>query len=180
MNLKQTTLLWAWILLLPVNRAAFGQAAGTPRVILPAAAPAAPTVTILTAATGALVRSLGAGNSSLDLGPVSYFKGTSTPGESSQKNPGALVITTRFALKVDCPGSPAWSQVNVTMSRPDAAASHAIAIDGITVGSAAQTLAQSMPCGSSSEHQLDMEVPVSTPAGSIASNVAFVATLRTR
>jgi hypothetical protein len=53
-----------------------------------------------------------------------------------------------------------------------------MAIDGITVESSAQLLAQSMPCGSSTEHRLDMEVPVSTPAGPIGSTVAFEATLR--
>ena len=50
-------------------------------------------------------------------------------------------------------------------------------IDGTTVGPAAQTLVQSMPCGSGGEHRLDVEVPVSAPAGSIGSTVAFVATL---
>ena len=135
-------------------------------------------ITILAAATGALVRTQAAGNASLDLGRVSYFKGTSAPGQSRQKNFRSFVISTRFALKVDCPGSPASSQVNVTMSRLDAAASHAIAIDGISVGSAAQTLVQSMPCGSGGEHRLDVEVPVTTPAGSIGSTVAFVATLK--
>jgi len=135
-------------------------------------------ITILAAATGALVRTQAAGNASLDLGRVSYFKGTSAPGQSRQKNFRSFVISTRFALKVDCPGSAASSQVNVTMSRLDAAASHAIAIDGTPVGPAAQTLVQSMPCGSGGEHRLDVEVPVSTPAGSIGSTVAFVATLK--
>jgi hypothetical protein len=65
----------------------------------------------------------------------------------------------------------------VTMTRLVAAASHAITIDGTTVGSAAQTLVQSMPCGSGGEHRLDVEVPVATPAGSIGSTVAFAATL---
>jgi hypothetical protein len=60
----------------------------------------------------------------------------------------------------------------------DAAPSHAIAIDGTTLGYAAQPLVQSMPCGSAGEHRLDLEVPVSTPAGSIGSTVAFQATLR--
>jgi hypothetical protein len=167
------------MLALLVNRAAFGQPAGAARAITSVVAPpAAPTVTILAAATGALVRSQAAGNASLDLGPVSYFRGTSAPGESRKKNSRSFVISTRFALKVDCPGSSASSQVNVTISRLDAAASHSITIDGTTVGSAAQTLAQSMPCGSSGEHRLDVEVPVSTPAGSIGSTVAFVATLK--
>jgi hypothetical protein len=170
---------WVWMLLLVANRAAFGQPAGGPRTITPiVAAPSAPMITILAAATGALVRSQAAGNASLDLGRVSYFKATSAPGESSRKNYGSFVISTRFALKVDCPGSSSSSQVNVTMSRLDAAASHAITIDGSTLGSAPQTLVQSMPCGSGGEHRLEVEVPVSTPAGSIGSTVAFVATLK--
>jgi hypothetical protein len=178
MNSKHSALFRVLTLALLANGAAFGQPAGAPRTITPVpAAPTAPTITILSAATGALVRSLGASNASLDLGRISYFKGTSVPGESSRKNPGALVISTKFALKVDCPGSSTSSQVNVTVSRVDAAVSYAISIDGTKLGSAAQPLAP-MPCGSSGEHRLDVEVPVSEPAGSIGSTVAFVATLR--
>jgi hypothetical protein len=129
-------------------------------------------------ATGVMIRSQAAGNASLDLGRVSYFKGASARGQSSQKTSGSLVISTRFVLKVDCPGSPPSSQVNLTMSRTDAAATHSMAIDGIVVGSTAQLLAQAMPCGSSSEHRLDVEVPISTPAGPIGSSVVFDATLR--
>jgi hypothetical protein len=158
------------MLALFANPGAFGQPAGVPRII-------SPVVTILPAATGALLRNQGAGNAFVELGRVSYFHGTSAPGQSSQKQPGALVITTRFALKVDCPGSPAASKVNVTMSRLDEADSHTMRIDGTPVRSSEQTLVESMPCGSQGEHRLDVEVPVSTPPGPISSNVAFLATL---
>ena len=157
------------------NPAAFGQPAGVPRTVR--AVVAAPAITILTAATGAFLRSQAAGNASLDLGQVSYFHGTAGPGQSRRNKSGALVISTRFALKIECPGSAASSKVNVTASRLDAADSHAISIDGTRLGPAAQTLIESMACGSSGEHRLDIEVPVSTPAGSIGSTVAFVAAL---
>jgi hypothetical protein len=177
MNFKDTAQIWICILMLLANRAAFGQLVGAPHNNTPGVAvPVGPIITILTAATGVLVRSQAASYATADLGRVSYFRGTSAPGQSSQKNSRALVISTRFALRVDCPGSSASSKVNVTMSRLDAADSHAITIDGTTVGSAAQTLTQSMPCGSGSEHRLNVEVPVSTPAGSMGSMVAFVAT----
>lgn len=179
MNAQHTTLFSVWMLAPIVALAVSGQPSGAPRAVpAVAAAPASPTVTILSASTGAMIRSQGAGNAALDLGRVSYFRGASMPGESSQKTPGSFVISTRFVLKVDCPGSSPSSQVNVTMSRTDAAATHSMTIDGITLGSAPQVLAQSMPCGSSSEHRLDIEVPVSTPAGPIGSTVAFEATLR--
>jgi hypothetical protein len=166
------------MLVLLTNALAFAQPVGAPRSTpTVAAAPAAPTISILTAAAGAMVLSQGAGNASLDLGRVSYFTGTSAPGESIQKNSRSFVVSTRFGLKVDCPGSLASTKVNVSMSRLDAAVSHAIAIDGTTLGLAAQSMVQSMPCGSAGEHRLDVEVPVSTPAGSIGSTVAFLATL---
>jgi hypothetical protein len=178
MNLKHSLWPWVWMLMLLANRASFGQPSGVPRTSTSVVAPPmAPTITILGAATGALVRSLGASNASLDLGRVSYFNGASAPGESSRKNSKSFVISTRFALRVDCPGSSASSKVNVTVSRLDAAPSHAVTVDGTTVGSAARPLVQSMPCGSGGEHRLDVEIPVSTLAGSIGSTVAFVATL---
>jgi hypothetical protein len=178
MNSKHTIVFRVWICVILANPSAFSQPAGIPRTVTPAiAAPGTPAITILAAATGALLRNQAAGNASLDLGRVSYFTGTSSPGASSRKNSGLLVISTRFALKIDCPGSMASSKVKVTVARLDAAVSHAIRIDGTTLGSMGRTLAEFMSCGSAAEHRLDMEVPVSTPAGSIGSTVAFVATL---
>ena len=167
-----------WMLVLLANGAAFGQPAVARRsTSLAVAAPAAPTITVFTAGAGAMVRSQGVNTATLNLGLASYFNGTSAQGETSQKEPGAFVISTTFALRIDCPGSSGSSQVNVTMSRLDAGPSHAITIDGIKLGSAPQPLLQSMPCGSSGEHRLDVEGPVSTLAGSIGSTVAFAATL---
>ena len=174
---QQTVLFRIGILGLLAHPAAFGQTVGAPQLIATVAAnPAAPSITILPAATGALLRNQGSANASLDLGRISYFRGTSAPGQSSQKRSGVLVISTRFGLKVDCPGNSAASKVNVTMSRLDAADTHAIRIDGTPVRSTDQTLVQSMPCGSAGEHRLEVEVPVSTPAGTIGSNVVFAAT----
>ena len=163
-----------WTLLLVVIRAASGQPIGAPKT----AAVSAPTITISTAVSGALILNQGPGSASVNLGGISYFKGASASGESSQRISNWFVITTRFALRVDCPGSPASAQVSVIVSRTDAAASHIMAIDGVKLGIAAQTLEQAMPCGSSGEHRLDVEVPTSTPAGSIGSTVAFVAAIR--
>jgi hypothetical protein len=168
MNSQFTILISGWMGLL-AGVHAFGQAA---------VAPAPPTITILAATSGAMLRSEVPGNAAIDLGRVSYFRGASSPGESSRRTSGSLVISTRFQLKVVCPGSTPSSRVNVTMSRTDAAETHAMVIDGIKLGTAPRPLAVSMPCGSSSEHRLDVEVPVSTPAGPIGSNVAFEATLR--
>jgi hypothetical protein len=156
------------------HSSAFGQRAGLAALLAP---PAAPAITILTAATGSLLRSEAAGNASVDLGRIAYFNGASAPGQSSRKNSGSFVVSTRFGLRVDCPGSTGSSKVNVTVARLDADNSHAMRIDGTTLGFAEQKLVQSMACGSGGEHRLDVEIPVSTPAGSISSTIAFVATL---
>jgi hypothetical protein len=170
MNSISTT----WMLLLLATQAAFGQPAGSPK----SAPGTPPTVTILTAATGAMIVNQGVGSSTLNLGQASYFRGASVPGESIQRAANSLIITTRFALRVDCPGSPASAQVSVTAKRMDASVSHAMSIDGMKLGPAPQILQQSMPCGSAGEHLLAVEVPKSTPSGSIGSTVAFAATLK--
>ena len=156
--------------------AAFGQPAGVPR----APVVSAPTVTILTAASGAMILNQGPGSASLNLGGISCYRGTPAQGESSKRTEHSFVVTTRFALRVDCPGNPASAQVAVTMSRMDAAASHDISIDGTKLGTMAQILESAMACGSVGEHRLELEVPNSTPAGAIGSTVAFTATLRNR
>ncbi len=178
MQPKHIALFRVGTLLLLVNGGALGRPAGDAQPVSPVVAvTGAPTITILTAATGALVRRQGISNASLDLGRVSYFKRPSTPGQSTRKNSRSFVVSTRFALRVDCPGPSSSSSVNLTMSRVDADPADDITIDGTRLGSAAQILLQSIPCGSSSEHRLDVEVPVSTPAGPLGTAVAFVATL---
>ena len=87
MNSKHSALFLVWMAVLFADQATFGQPTGNPRTSAPmVAAPAAPMITILAAATGPLVRSLGAGNASLDLGRVSYFQEASAPGQSVQKS----------------------------------------------------------------------------------------------
>ena len=164
--------LFAW-------QAATGQSITLPRQMTPVlGAPPVPAITIFAAATGALLRSDGASNASIDLGRIIYFGGTSASGETSGKNARSMVITTRFALRVDCPGSSSSSRINLTVSRLDAASSHSISIDGKDIGFAPQTLVPFMPCGLAGEHRLDVEIPISTPAGSMGSSVAFAATLQ--
>jgi hypothetical protein len=172
------TLFLVWIVMLFANRATFGQPIGGLRAVAPVGADlGVPTITIVAAPTGILVRRLGANNASLDLGRVSYFQAISAPGQSVRKSSRSLVISTRFGLRVDCPGISSTSRVNVTMSRLDSDGSYAISIDGITLGSTPQPLLQSMSCDSGSEHRLDVVVPISTQAGPIESNIAFAATL---
>jgi hypothetical protein len=167
-----------WILLLLVgNRGAFGQPPGAPRATIPVATVnTGPAITILPAGNGASLQNLGAGSASLDIGRISYFGGSSVSGANSHKTPNSFIVVTRFVLWLDCPGSPPSARAKVSVSRADAGASHSLAIDGVKLGTAAQPLS-SMACGSGSEHRLDVEVPISTPAGSIGSTVAFVATL---
>src|SRR4051794_39874851 len=149
MDFSYMTVIRAGILAMLAAPAAFCQppsaAPALPAVIAPSAAP---TITILASATGALLRSQSSNNASFDLGRVSYFRGTSAPGQSTQKHSRSFVTITRFGLRVDCPGIRASSKVNVSMSRLDASPLHALAIDGTPVESVSRILVQAMPCGS--------------------------------
>ncbi len=78
MSSKLTTLFFAWTVLL-VNAAA-GQPVNSVSHALKVIEPSAPTIRIDASNSGALVRTLALGNSSLSLGKVSYFTGTSAPG----------------------------------------------------------------------------------------------------
>jgi hypothetical protein len=124
-----------------------------------------------------MLRRQGTNNASVDLGGVSYFRGTSAPGQSSTKSSQSLMISTRFGLQVDCPGSPPSSKVSLNISRADASATHIISVDGAVVGTATRTLLQNLPCGSLGEHRLDVEIPKSTPPGPIGTAITFVATI---
>jgi hypothetical protein len=178
MNSRNRAFYLVGIVMLFANRATVGQPVSNARtIVLVGAAPAAPTITILAAATGTSIRSLGANNASLDLGRISYFQGTTAPGQSIRKSSKSFAISTLFRLRVDCPGSSSFSRVTVTMLRLDSDGSYGISVDAIALGSSAQTLVQSMPCGSGSEHRLDVNVPISSPAGPIDSTIALAATL---
>jgi hypothetical protein len=180
MNSEHAALLWISTVVLLGNRAAVALPARAPRSATPVAIAAhAPetAITIVAAGSGASLRSNGASHASLDLGRVSYFKGTGAPGQTTRRNAASFVISTRFALTVACPGGSPSSRVNVTMALLDADDSQIISIDGTKVGSVARTLVESMPCGSGAEHRLDVEVPVSAPAGNIGTTIAFVAAI---
>jgi len=178
MNSEHAALLWISTVALLGNRTAAALPARAPRSVTPvAAASPAPTITILASGTGASLQTRGTSKASLDLGHISYFKGTAAPGETTRRNSASFVISTRFALRISCPGSSPATKVNVTMALLDADDSQIISVDGTTVGSVARTLVESMPCGSGGEHRLDVEVPVSTPAGSMGTTIAFVAAI---
>jgi hypothetical protein len=154
-----------------------GLAAGADRTHTLAQAMAAavsqgqPTITILPAASGAPLQSHSGGSASLSFGRAAYYGGPRAPGVVAHKKINSLVLSTRFALKVGCSG---WSSfVEVTMSLFTMDPSYTVSVDGAELTTAPSVTV--LPCGSLSEHRMDVEVNTTRPAGPIGSTVSFSA-----
>jgi hypothetical protein len=133
---------------------------------------AQPTISILPAVSGAPVAST-AGGAWLSLGRAAYFGGKLGPGVTALQNHGSLVISTRFSLKVDCHAGPFSPSAEVTLSLASTDPSYGVSVDGARVSSA--PLVTLLPCGSVTEHRLEVEISSSKPEGPIDSTVSFSA-----
>ncbi len=152
---------------------AFAQQPSNP---LPAAPPPGPPVlTISPASSGAFIQSYSGGSASMDLGRFSYFGAMPAAGTSLQKSAGSLVISTRFLLTVNCPGKNS-STADIAVFLADASSQPVFFLDGIRLSHVSQPLTVSQPCGSSTEHTLEMTVPATAPAGPIAETLNFTVT----
>ncbi|MGJ5815261.1 hypothetical protein [Paludibaculum fermentans] len=132
-------------------------------------------MTILAAASGAPMHGLGTANPALSFGHTSYYAGRSAPGVSQRSSGGSIVMTTQFALKVDCSDTQAvLVEIEMTLISPDA--SYTVIVDGAPLST--MTSATVQRCGSVSEHRLEIEVPKTRPAGPFGSTVSFTAIAR--
>jgi hypothetical protein len=132
---------------------------------------ALPTITILPAASGAPLESYAGGTASLSFGRAAYYGGPQAAGVDAQKNSRAMVISTRFALKVDCNGASSVSLTEVAISLFAIDPSYTVSVDGAKLSSAPSTTL--LRCGSVSQHQLEVEITTTRPAGPIDSMLAF-------
>lgn len=166
----RTTLVFAFLLIPGIAYGA-DRVRALAQVVAGAASQRQPTITVLPAASGAPLQSYTPGSASLSFGQAAYYGGHLAPGVAAQKNSGAMILTTRFGLRVDCPvGSPSPS-VQVSMSLLDMDPSYVVSVDGRTLTSAPFVVPQW--CGSVAEHRVDVEIPKTKLAGPIANTLSF-------
>lgn len=161
-------------LLIPGFAADADRARAVAQVVAAAASSGQPTITVLSSASGAPLQSYAAGSAALSLGHAAYYGGRLSPGVAAQKNSSSMVLTTRFALRVDCPASSPSPSALVNVYLLDMDPSYVVSVDGRTLSSV--PLVVSQWCGSVTEHRVDVEIPKTRPAGPIGSTLAFSAT----
>lgn len=159
---------------------AAGLAAGADRAhplppwIASASGRSQPTVTVLPAPSGAALQSDAAGGASLNLGQVAYYSGGHlAPGVSAKKNHTALVLSSRFGLRVDCGAGSRSSLAEVTISLADIDPSYTVSVDGVKLSPVPSVTV--LRCGSVTEHKVEIEVPKTRPAGPLGSAITFSA-----
>ncbi|QOY86571.1 hypothetical protein [Paludibaculum fermentans] len=165
----------ALLVLLPYAVAAEQRPSTLAQAIAAAINRGRPTVTILAAASGASMQGLGTANPALSFGRTSYYAGRAAPGVSQQSSGGSIVMTTQFALKVDC-SDPQSALVEIEMTLNSQDASYTVTVDGTPLSTATSATVQR--CGSVSEHRVVIEVPRTRPAGPFGSTVSFSAIAR--
>lgn len=132
-------------------------------------------VIILPAASGAPLLNYGPGSTSLSLGHVAYYGRGEAFGVRARRTPEALILSTRFGLKVECGGwQPSFAEV--TVSLVDLDPSYAVSMDGKRLSVA--PLPIPTRCGVVTEHLIEMQIPAAHPDGPIGNKVAFLATVR--
>ena len=145
-----------------------------PRLTAPAGVTNEPSLSIVTASSGVLVRNLGPNASSVDFGLISYPAGSEAPGANSRENRDSMVISTRFGLRVNCLAS-ALSRADISVFLMESS-QFRVSIDGVAVSSEPQLLLVAQGCGSITVHKLEIEVPVYASEGSLLENIGFLLT----
>jgi hypothetical protein len=160
------------LLAVPGFAAGADRARSLPQAISAAAIHGQPTVTILPSASGASLRSYSAGSASLSFGQAAYYASRTAQGVAAQKKKSSMVLSTRFAMKVDCNGSPS-PLAEITLSLFSVDPTLAVSVDGLKLTTAPSTTV--LQCGSLSEHQVQVEIPTTRPAGPINSTLSISA-----
>jgi hypothetical protein len=78
---------------------------------------------------------------------------------------------------VDCTGVALFSRADVAMALFNPSPYQTVTIDGQRVSPYQQILVPGQTCGSNIEHQMDLEISTSAPAGFTSAEVNFSATL---
>ena len=144
------------------------------RAISATVSQAQPTVTVMPAASGAFLQGSEAGRAILSLGRAAYYGGVSAPGVSARKGSSSMILSTRFALQVDCGANTLSPLAEIAVSLTGLDPSYTVTMDGAKLSSAASPV--TLRCGSRTEHVLEVEIPKSRPAAPIASTISFAAT----
>ncbi len=177
MRCSYTNRVWLEFSLLCAGLNCYGQAARAARAAdLPLATP--PVLQVVSLPTGASVQGSSPGLSSLNLGHVSWANGTSTFGVNHKKDRSSFSVSTSIGLHLDCSKADANRLASVSVFLQQSDSRYTVALDGMKLLSSPAVINATLPCGSTTPHSFEVEVPIKASEGPINTSVGFQVTLR--
>ncbi len=122
---------------------------------------------------GAAITQAGAGQASLDLGPLSYYGGSNRPGVTSRASGGVLQVSTDFGIRVDRQGQAVKTATVSAFLLGSSTAS--ASIDAIPLLSSTQVITPDATFGVVVPHTLSIGIPTTSPAGPLSVSVGIMA-----
>ena len=137
-----------------------------------------PVVQVVAAPTGANVRATGTGLGSLDLGAVSWARTPQTGGVTQTKDKSSFTVATKIGLRLGCSAADGSRLANVSAFLQTADSIYTILLDGIRMSLSPTVVIPAAACGSTTQHLLEVAVPITAPAGPINPSLGFGVVLR--
>ena len=135
-------------------------------------------VQVMASGAGANVRATGSGFGSVDLGHVSWSKPPQAEGVTYTKDQSSFTMATRIGLHVGCSASDAGRLASVSAFVQQAGSTYVILLDGVKMSLSPAVVMAAADCGSTTQHWLQLQVPVTAPAGPINPSLGFGVVLR--
>lgn len=134
-------------------------------------------LTFLTSPTGAPVHSLGADEGALSLGSISYFLKPDVNGVEVQRQKDSFVVSTSFDLRIDFSHGHRKSTATVSAYLQSGATPLAtVSVDGVQLSTTPEIIGRQVSCEAVTEHQLQIVVPMSMPAGRLSDSIGVLVT----
>ena len=134
------------------------------------------TITFLTSPTGAPVHSLGADQGTLSLGAISYFLQPDVNGVTTQRQKGSLIVSSTFDLRIDFTHGHRTDTATVSAYLLSATPLATVSVDGVQLSMTPGIIGRQISYGAVTEHQLQIVVPMSMPAGQLCDSIGVLVT----
>lgn len=133
-------------------------------------------ITFLTSPNGSPVHSLGADQSVLNLGSLSYATPAQVDHEETQRQKNSFVVSTRFGLRIGLPSAHPAGTATVSAYLLNANPLQTVWVDGVRLSMTPRIIGRQVSYGVVTEHVLKIEIPVSMPAGQISDSIRVIYT----
>jgi hypothetical protein len=138
----------------------------------------APVVQVVASPAGANVRGTGTGLGSLDFGHVSWAKAPQTGGVTQTKDKASFTLATKIGLRLACSAADGGRLANVSAFLQQADSTYTVLLDGVRMSLSPTVVIPAAACGSTTQHLLEVLVPITAPSGPINPSLGFGVVLR--